>query len=227
MSDTEEEVNGQQTGFANHVIETLSRVGSLLSRVVGSLVYDVGLSSIDFLLSRLEAWLRPVARIIALVAKCSVYILVVYLLWLAIRDVGNLLFLLVVFSELELDGTTSFVALSIALLAWRLPSVLETVFQAKNGTTPESGHDEQQPKIGPTISGTASLGPVPASGLVGLPEAMLLIQEKWPTITEADALAFVWEWTERWKQDTTHTGMQDGKIIRKRFLAWVQETMLT
>ena len=71
----------------------------------------------------------------------------------------------------------------------------------------------------------ASLGPVPESELVSLLEAIPLLQERWAEMSRAEAREFVWQWREKWKRDTTHTWMQDGKIVRKNFLQWVEKAV--
>lgn len=139
MSGKKGEGGGQQSGSTKLAIDVLK-----ILLIAWDTTFDTFLSSIDFLLSRLEKWARPVTRILALVAKSSFYILVVYLLWLAITDVSDLLFLFILLSDFELDGMTSLVALSI-VLAWRIPGVLETFFQSKNGSveSSEAGHKQE------------------------------------------------------------------------------------
>ena len=73
----------------------------------------------------------------------------------------------------------------------------------------------------------ATLGPVPESGLIERRDAVsltvsLMGHRRSDDLRHAKARTLVAGWCEKWEGDTTHTGMQDGKIVRQRFAQWVQ-----
>ena len=75
----------------------------------------------------------------------------------------------------------------------------------------------------PTV--TVTLGPVPESELIGLMDAVNFVEEKWSDVPRAKARQLVLRWWWKWKGDTTHRGMQDGRIVRQRFIQWVGEEL--
>lgn len=83
-------------------------------------------------------------------------------------------------------------------------------------------------EIGPTMKITYAvfqLGPVPETGLVSPGEAARLIQERWPDVPQDRARELVTDWWREHYSDTTHTWMQAQKIVRQRFLQWVERNL--
>ena len=77
----------------------------------------------------------------------------------------------------------------------------------------------------PEVEVTASLSSVPPAELVHTEEASRLVRDRWPSLRRWKVEWLVIRWLWKWRNDTTHSGIQDGKFIRQPFLQWVEETI--
>ena len=79
-------------------------------------------------------------------------------------------------------------------------------------------------KPGVIARGNLSMKPprVHESQLIGIMDAVQLIQEMWP-VTRSRARDLVLRWWWRYRKDPAR--MQDGKIVRSQFIPWFEEKL--
>ena len=79
-------------------------------------------------------------------------------------------------------------------------------------------------KPGVITRGNLSMKPphVPESQLIGIMDAVRLVQETWP-VTRSRARDLVLRWWWRYRKDSTR--WQDGRIVKSQFIPWFEEEL--